>query len=206
MDAYDRENLVGWGQAFAAWQSRSATQGLLLGSLIEAEHTRYMVTKQTGDARLGNRVGAFAGLRLFGGIVLAFAAAFVASVLVLFTLGPFVAIPVGFVVLILLSTRAIKTMDRNAHARQPGNLPSENDLNRAGYWQVEPDVWFNSVTNRVLMGHAYDATEAQDARAAYRDEDRQIKAMYKANKRRPRPQTLTQPLPGGRTWTKTRRP
>jgi hypothetical protein len=210
MNDYDREQMVAWGAAAASYaifeeNSNMATatmENAVAQGIIEGQHTQSIVTRNTGDHRLGRIAGLGAEGRTTGWWLALFGAPFA---LFMGIVGIFVALgspdsgagswigPFGlvacFVLMVYVLSRLRNTTERNAYAR--ANLPSEKELNKAGYWQVEPDVWFNPIIERVIRGHAYVATEAVQRRQAYRTESQQIHDLYRQQRRRsPRQQQL----------------
>ena len=164
MNEYERENLVGMGRAAASWamyksDDFSGQDIILFNSIVEREHTRYAVTQNTGDARLGRRAGVSAGARLMAWIYAAAISAFAvfgiglaASMNVaghddvngasgasqaFFWIGVLGAIFVGGCCLYM----ARRTTARSLYTRLQGNLPTPKELNKSGYWEVEPDIW-----------------------------------------------------------------
>lgn len=203
MDSYDRENLVGFGRAVASyevWRNSSnigeaVMEDAWIQAGIEGAHTRYMVGRNTGDMRLANRAGRSAAARTYTMHLGWFGVPFVMFLvpLILGMAVPAIGIHPNFFCFVWLPLCAVAfgamgmkyrhTLNRNMYTRN--NLPSADELNRSGYWQVERDVWWNPVTQRVLTGHAYSGVEAAQGRAAYRSESQQIRAIYRAQQSQP---------------------
>jgi hypothetical protein len=191
MNDYERENMVAWGRMAAAYTNKDA--GLLeymaIDSFIEAEHTRYVVGERTGDMRLARMAGhsALAQYWLRAFLITAIpAAVFAAGCFVLYVLGkglgisPGVLCAVWFVpCLVLCLYVAVRTASMRNGEYIRANLPDERTLNRAGYYEVEPGVWFNMVTNRVLEGACYRPTEQAVRRSAGRSEEQAIRDLYR---------------------------
>ena len=208
MNDNTRENLVGAGSLAAQWAIRKNGGGLVeqagVQGLIDGVHTGYVVTSNTGDERLGRRSGVRAGVRTGGWLLAAFGAPvvlFLGVVIGSMAMGAdedtqsSLGIPLVlacFVLFILLAVKAVRAMQRNQYTRF--NLPSEDEMNRSGYYEVEPDTWFNPITDQVLAGHAYVRSEMNAWARGDRTEDQQIKALYKQMK-----QTPPQPA---RRWVK----
>jgi hypothetical protein len=198
MNTHDREAIVSFGQAATAYaifrdKNRSLGESVIDNAYAQGVITRYAVTQNTGDRRLGRLAGASAGARTFGMGLAMFAvpgAAFLGPILLgmaagvdLAALSPlfcFVWLPFCFGLLVFMSRKTSHTYSRNYYARNA--LPSTWELNKTGYWEVEQDVWFNPVTERVLHGHAYNGREAAAGRQAYRDESQQIRDLYRQMK------------------------
>lgn len=205
MNSNDREWLGSAAHAaagYAIWQrddtsvAENVLDAAVVHGLIDGVHTRYAVTENTGDTRLGRVAGRRAAVR-FGGMYLAmFAVPFIIFISVvgiaMFSgladadneawpiLCSFVLLPSLFGLVIFLIFKVKHTAERSAYTR--ANLPSENEMNRAGYWQVEEDVWFNPISKRCLTGHAYHPREADQRRADHRTESQQIRALYRTMK------------------------
>lgn len=204
MDDRTRENLVAAGQVAATWATfknahtvggvvESALDDAVAQGLIDGVHTGYVVTRNTGDERLGRRAGTRAGLRTTGWLLAAFGAPAVLFLGVVIGSMALHADPdtqssmgiplllTCFVLFMVLAVKAGRAGQRNEYTR--ANLPSEDEMNRSGYYQVEPDVWFNPITQQVLTGHAYVRSEMNAWVRGDRTEDQAIRALYKQQRR-----------------------
>lgn len=199
MNDNNREELVGWGQAAAAWMIFNNNHGpagvvnnAIAQGLIEGQHTQHIVARNTGDERLGSRVGTSATLRV-GGLWLAMFAAPAAVMALSFGLyaatggtaawlAP-VAIPLAVAIMFVVGYKLARVQTRNQYVR--AGLPTERQLNRAGYYEVEPNTWFNPVNERVIEGHAHTDADIAADRAAHRAESRQIRDLYKQMRNTP---------------------
>lgn len=196
MNDYEREQMVAWGTAAASMaiihensnMATAAMEDAAVKGIIEGQHTQYIVTRNTGDQRLGSIAGNGAQARITGWWLAVYGAPFalfMAGIAATWNIEPVGAgawigpllLLACFVLMCYVGVKAKHSHARNAYAR--ANLPSEKELNKAGYWQVEPDVWFNPINERVLTGHAYVATEAVQRRQAYRTESQQIHDLYR---------------------------
>jgi hypothetical protein len=203
MNDNDREQVADWGSAAAAYaifqensnMATAAMENAVAQGIIEGQHTQYVVTRNTGDHRLGRIAGLGAEGRTTGWWLALFGAPFalfmgIVGISVALGspdsgagswIGPF-GLLACFALMVYVLSKVKHSHERNAYAR--ANLPSEKELNKAGYWQVEPDVWFNPIIERVIRGHAYVATEAVQRRQAYRTETQQINDLYRQHRRR----------------------
>lgn len=198
MNSNDRENLIGAGQAAAAyaiWRNSDTAGDAIMDNariqgLVEGVHTRYAVTQSTGDRRLGRVAGGSAGARTYAMNLAVFAvpgALFLVPVILGMAAGLdlgagfiFVWLPLCFALMLFMFRKLNHTYSRNHYERTV--MPSTWELNRTGYWEVEQDVWFNPITSNVLYGHAYNGREAAQGRQSYRDESAQIRALYRQMK------------------------
>lgn len=191
MNDYERENLVAWGQMAAFYVNKDAglTEKLAIDSYIEAEHTRYVVGERTGDYRLARKAGNSAMAMYWLQLLIVFGipvAVFAAGCALLYPIGKGLGVSVGQLCavwaipcFVLLCYLGRKTQDMRNGVYIRANLPDERTLNKSGYYEVEPNVWFNMVTNRVLEGHCYRPTENAARRAAWLDEERAIREVYR---------------------------
>jgi hypothetical protein len=206
MDDRTRENVVTAGSLAAQWAIRKNGGGVLeqAGALgaIDGIHTGYVVTRNTGDERLGRRAGVRAGVRTGGWLLAAFGAPvvlFLGAVIGSMAMGVdadtqgSMGIPllvVCFALFMVLAVKAGRAGQRNAYTRF--NLPSEDEMNRSGYYEVEPDTWFNPITDQVQMGHAYVRSEMRTWVRGDRTEDQAIRALYKQRRSFQAPQSPAQ--------------
>jgi hypothetical protein len=198
MNDYERENMVAWGRLAAVYLNKDAgaLEVMAIDSFIDGEHTRYMVGKNTGDARLARMAGNSAILSYWHQYGLIFgipAAAFTLGTFVCYGLGKAIGVSPGVLAalwgavcfaMIFWVGHKVQDMRNTGYVR--ANLPTERTLNRAGYYEVEPDVWFNMITNRVLQGHCYRPAEQAQARQVGRSESQQIRDLYRQQRGRGR--------------------
>jgi hypothetical protein len=202
MNDSEREQLAGLGSAAAAYaifrandnMATAVGENAVVQGVIEGQHTQWAVVRNTGDERLGRIAGNSAELRTFGWWLAMFGLPFLlflGGVGIFVAMGsptegigswwgPFVLL-CAFVLMGYIASHLRKSGMRNSYAR--ANLPTERELNRAGYYQVEPDVWFNPVIQRVITGHAYASQEAAQRRQAARTEEQQIRDLYRQQRR-----------------------
>jgi hypothetical protein len=190
MNDYERENMVAWGRTAAMYMNKDAglLEVLAIDSYIEGEHTRYVVGQRTGDYRLARKAGNSAIMLYWWRAFLILgipAAAYAAGAgLIYISTGPgrdraILATLWVIPCVVLLFYVAVKTDSVRNGAFIRANLPSERTLNKSGYYEVEPNVWFNMVTNRVLEGACYRPAEQVVRRSTVRNEDKAIRAMYR---------------------------
>jgi len=194
MNDYERENLVAWGREAAAYAAlkdddTGVLEWMAIDSFIEAEHTRYVVGERTGDMRLARKAGNSALMIYWQQVLVLFGVpplAFAAGCVLLYPIGKSLGVSVGAlcawwvipcIVLFFWLGHKMRYMRNGAFIR--ANLPDERTLNKSGYYEVEPNVWFNMITNSVLEGACYRPAEQAQRVAAARDEERAIRDLYR---------------------------
>ena len=208
MNEYERENLVGMGRAAASWamyksDNYDGQDIILFYSIAEREHnatqSRRTLATHALKACWSERWSAVDGLDLRSGHLCVRCVRHrprsqherrrarrrercvgcLAGVLL--DCGVLAAIFVGGCCLYM----ARRTTARSLYTRLQGNLPTPKELNKSGYWEVEPDIWHNPINGRTLQGHAFIAEEALPPLPGRRtgpSESQQIRALYRSMK------------------------